>query len=131
MPLDGLVANRLFFVFQPSGKLILGLLLATHLLGFLFGIVALGERVESFEFFPLLLPLELAGGGVSGLLADCLGLCVYGLVKPAKKFLIIVPFARRQAVLGRFAETSCVFVAILLKHLQLVARIAFVGDQLC
>ena len=105
-------------VFGAGGKLVLNLLFFLHFPRVLAGKMPVRQRVEGFQFLPLLLPLGLARGRILGLRGDGFSLQVDGFVETVQELLEIVPFALGQAFLGRLAEAGSVLVAILLQHLQ-------------
>ena len=114
---------------MARGEFVLSLLLALQFLGVFGGEMAIRERVEGFQLGLLFLPGALSGGRIADLLRDGLSLRIDGLVKSIEELLIVVPFAPGQAILRCMGEACCVFVTILLQHIELVFCVAFVGDQ--
>ena len=114
---------------RTDGEFVLHFLLALHLARVFRSMMSLRQRIESFELFALLLPLQLAGSRLPGLRRDGVALCFDGVIETIQELLVVVPFARVDAALRRFLDACCVLVSAFLEHLQFGLGIALVGDQ--
>lgn len=112
-----------------GGKLILRLLLLPEFAPHLAGAMPVGERIESFQSRPLLLPGCLTGGRTALLHKHGLALLVDGLVETVHELLVVPPCGLSQAILCCLAEAARVLIAILLQHEQFVLRVALGSNQ--
>jgi hypothetical protein len=117
---------------EAGGKLVLHFLLLPQFLAGFARPVTPGERVESLQSRPLLLPFRLTGGGMGSLPRDGLELLADGLVEPAEESLIVAPFGLSQSVLRRLSRKraayssrySCSRVSLRFTSISTASRVA-------